>query len=90
MLQWLLVLPGLVAFGGWLSAAVHAFLLLQHVAPPHTAMSLMFQGFRFFQADTFRPEGHPIQRRFLASVGVFGLGAFSLVVLGGLSAVLGG
>lgn len=90
MLPWLMIIPGLVVVGGWLSAAIHGFLLLGYAKPPHTAMSLLFQGFRFFQADTFRPEGHPIQRRFLISVATFGLGALGLLVLGALSAALGG
>lgn len=85
-----MIIPGLITFGGWLSAAVHAFLLLSHVAPPHTAMSLLFQGFRFFQSETFLPSGHAIQRRFLISVATFGLGALGLVVVGALSAALGG
>ncbi len=85
----LVSIAGLVVFGAWLVAAVHAFLLLRHVAPPHTAMSLLFQGFRFFQQDTFLPSGHPIQRRFLLAVAVFGLGIFVMIALGGLLAVLG-
>ena len=89
MLAWLMIIPGLVVVGAWLSAAVHAFLLLPHVAPPHTAFSLLFQGFRFFQSETFRPEGHAIQRRFLISVATFGLGALGLVALGAINAALG-
>lgn len=82
-------LVGLVVLGAWLVAAVHAFLLLRHVAPPHTATSLLFQGFRFFQQETFLPSGHALQRRFLGAVAVFGIGIFVAVALGGLLAVLG-
>lgn len=89
MLAWVMVIPIGITIGAWLVAAVHGFLLLGHVAPPHTAFSLLFQGFRFFQADTFRPSGHPIQRRFLIAVAVFGLGILLTVALGALVAALG-
>jgi hypothetical protein len=89
MLAWLMVIPLGITILAWLVAAVHAFLLLAHVAPPHTAFSLLFQGFRFFQADTFQPSGHPIQRRFLIAVGVFGLGIALSFALGALVAVFG-
>jgi len=81
MLQWLILLPGVVVLGAWLSAALHAFLLLPPVAPPHTALPLLFQGFRFFQAETFRPSGHARQRRLFVSAATFGLGILGMLVL---------
>ncbi|MBK9386102.1 MAG: hypothetical protein IPN34_14920 [Planctomycetes bacterium] len=90
MVAWLMILPGLLALGAWLSAAFHAFLLLPHVAPPRTAFSLLFQGFRFFQPDTFLPSGHAIHRRMLISMGLFVLCVGGLAAVGALSAALSG
>ena len=57
-------LAGLVAVLGWFVAAVHAFLLLGHVAPPNTKAGLLFQGYKFFLSGTFLPSGHPLFEQF--------------------------
>lgn len=68
---------GLLAFLAWASAAVHALLLLRHVAPPRSALSLAFQGWRFLDRSTFTESGHALHRRFVASFVAF----FIVVVL---------
>jgi hypothetical protein len=82
-------LAGLVAVIGWLVAAVHAFLLLGHVAPPNTTFGLLFRGYKFFLSDTFLPSGHPLQRRMLIGMGVFFAGAVGAGVLGAIGSALG-
>lgn len=62
---------GMIALAAWASAAIHALLLLRHAAPPRSALSLAFQGWRFFDRDTFTPSGHPLHRRFVASFVLF-------------------
>ncbi len=69
------------ALGAWLIAAVHAFMLLRHVAPPRTAWSLAFQGWRFYVRDTFLESGHSIHRRFLIAIGTFAACIVGLAVL---------
>jgi hypothetical protein len=81
-------LAGLAAFLGWLVAAVHAFLLLGHVAPPHTKAGLLFQGHRFFRSDTFLPSGQPLQKRMLIGMLVFFGGAVSSAIFGVLAGAL--
>lgn len=82
-------LAGLVAVLGWVVAAVHAFLLLGHVAPPNTTLGLLFQGYKFFLLDTFLPSGHPLQKRMLLGAGVFFVGAISAALIGALGSALG-
>lgn len=82
-------LAGLVAVLGWFVAAVHAFLLLGHVAPPNTKAGLLFQGYKFFLSGTFLPSGHPLQRRMLIGMGVFFGGAVGAGVLGAIGSALG-
>ncbi len=90
LLLWiLLAIAGLTSLCGWLSAALHSLLLLSHVAPPRTAASLLFQGFRFYQRDTFLPSGWPLHRRFEISVGAFILGVLAIAVLAVLIGWLG-
>lgn len=55
----------------WLSAAVHAFMLVRHRRPDVTVGQLVLGGFRFFSADTFTEAGRPLQRRFVLSALVF-------------------
>lgn len=70
------VVAGLAGLA-WLSAAVHSLLLLSHRAEEHSLLGLMFNGWRFYSRDTFKPSGWPLHRRFLMSVGAF----FGLVLL---------
>lgn len=70
-------LIGLGAFVAWASAALHGVLLLRHVAPPRSAWSLAFQGWRFYDRATFLESGWPIHRRFVISAASF----FGCVVL---------
>lgn len=75
-------IAGLVALVGWLVAAVHVFLLLGHVAPPHSKAALIFQGHKFFRSDTFLPSGQPLQRRMLFGMMAFVGGIVGSVLLG--------
>lgn len=70
----------------WLSSAFHALRLLAHVAPPRTAWSLAFQGWRFYDRATFLESGGPIHRRFVLSVIAFAGCAVLLVIAGALAA----
>lgn len=71
----------------WVSAAVHAIMLVQHRRPEVTVGQLVFGGYRFFSAQTFTEAGRPTHRRFLISAGLFavcvlagmGIGAFAAV-----------
>lgn len=73
-------LVALSAFVAWASAALHAVLLLRHVAPPRTAWSLAFQGWRFYDRSTFLESGWPLHRRFVLSAASF-LGCVVLLVI---------
>lgn len=77
---------GSVALLAWSSAAVHSLLLLRHVAPPRRAVSLLWQGWRYYDASTFTEAARPLHRRFLASVAVFVLALAALVPIAALSA----
>lgn len=82
-------LAALVAVTGWMLAALHALLLLGHVAPPNTKLGLLVQGYKFFLSDTFLPTGRPLQRRMLLGMGVFFGGAVAAGVLGAIGSALG-
>lgn len=82
-------LAAVVAALGWVVAAVHVFLLLGHVAPPNTAFGLLFQGYKFFSADTFLPSGRPLQKRMLQGMGVFVVGAVSAALISAVGSAVG-
>lgn len=52
----------------WLSAAVHALLLVSHRRDDITLFSLAWRGILFYRADTWKPSGAGLHRRFLISV----------------------
>lgn len=51
----------------WLSAAVHAFMLVPHRRPELTVGQLVLGGYRFFSVET----GRNLHRRFMGSALVF-------------------
>jgi hypothetical protein len=75
-----------IALGAWLVAAAHAFMLLRHVAPPRTAWSLAFQGWRFYVRETFLESGHALHRRFQIAIGTF---AACIVAIAVITLILG-
>lgn len=72
---------GVVAAIVWLAAVIQVLMLVRLRRDDVSIVSLMFQGYRFFQQDTFKPEGSKIQRRLLLlCVAFFGcVGAMVLV-----------
>ncbi len=83
----LLVLITSVAGLAWVSAAVHAIMLVQHRRPEVTVGQLVFGGYRFFSAQTFTETGKPTHRRFLISVGLFAVCLVAGMGIGALAAV---
>jgi hypothetical protein len=69
---------GLLAVFAWLSAALHAALLLVHRRDEHSLLGLALNGYRFFLQDTWKPSGHALHGRFVKSAMMF----FGLVLLG--------
>ncbi|AKF10447.1 hypothetical protein [Sandaracinus amylolyticus] len=84
MAQLLAIGIGALAFLAWLSAAVHALLLLPHRRDDVSLGALFFQGWRFYARDTWKESGHAVHRRFLGSTGAF----FALVLAGIVVSVL--
>ena len=68
----------------WLSALVHAVLLVAHRREGVSVLDLIFRGHLFFAADTWKPSGQRLQRRFIGS----GLLFFAFAVIAGVLAVL--
>ena len=64
----------------WLSAAVHAVLLVPHRRPDVTVGQLVVGGHRFFSADTFSQSGSSLHRRFMQSTLVFAGSLLALIV----------
>ena len=83
----LLVLMMSIAGLAWLSAAVHAIMLVQHRRPEVTVGQLVFGGYRFFSAQTFTEAGKPTHRRFLISAGLFAVCVLAGMGVGALAAV---
>ena len=83
----LLVLISSVAGLAWVSAAVHAIILVQHRRPDVTVGQLVFGGHRFFSAQTFTEAGRASHRRFLISVGLFAGCLLAGMGVGALAAV---
>lgn len=70
----------------WLSAAVHAFLLVPHRHPELTVGQLVLGGYRFFNAETFVETGKKLHRRFMGSALAFAGCVVLLMVVSVLSA----
>lgn len=70
----------------WFSAVAHWLALFGHRAPGVTAARLIFSGFSAFSSASFRPSGHPIQRRMLLSFLGFFVFAVGGAALGSTSA----
>jgi hypothetical protein len=79
MLVVLNTVVGGLTFVAWLSAVIHAFMLVPHRKPEFSALQLWTSGWRFYISDTFEASGHAIHRRFLISAGVFLLSVFATV-----------
>ncbi|MFO0684259.1 MAG: hypothetical protein U0234_19555 [Sandaracinus sp.] len=77
MLSTLTTLVGAIAGLAWLSAVVHALLLLPHRQDGVSLPSLLVRGHLFYRAETWKDSGRAIHRRFLGSV----LGFFGCVLL---------
>jgi hypothetical protein len=71
MLQWIANGVGALAGLAWLSAAVHALMLLPHRSDEVSLGTLLMSGFRFYQRETWKPSGHVYYRRFIGSVLAF-------------------
>ncbi len=72
---------GVVAVLAWLSAALHAVLLLGHRRDDISLFALAWRGYLFFAPDTWKESGRGLHRRFLRSALVF-----FLAVVGGMVA----
>ena len=57
----------LLAFGAWLSAAVHGVWSLTHLSGKSSLGQMLFHGIRWFDAENFTPRGQALQRRFVRS-----------------------
>lgn len=66
----------------WLSAAVHALLLLPHRRDEVSLASLLLRGHLFYRAETWKDSGQAIHRRFLGSALGFFVCVLLLVVVG--------
>lgn len=73
----------------WMSAAVHAIMLISHRRPDVTVLQLALGGHRFFLAQTFTDAGKALHRRFLLSVLVFAVCVVAAMGVGALLAALG-
>jgi hypothetical protein len=62
---------GALAGIAWLSAVVHALLLIPHRQDHVSAFQLVFQGYRFYQAGTWKESGRALHRRLLLSAAAF-------------------
>jgi hypothetical protein len=67
----------------WLSAALHAAMLVQHRRPEITIFQLVVGGYRFFSVHTFSASGQRLHRRFMASVLAF-VGCLVLLMVVGV------
>lgn len=86
MLHVLALVIGLLALFAWVSALVHAVLLLAHRKDDQSIAGLALNGHRFFSQDTWKPSGHALHGRFLkSSLAFFGLVLLG-IVLGGIAA----
>ena len=63
----------------WLSAVAHSIALMRHRQAEISILTLMFQGYKFFDIDNFKPSGHAYHHRMILSIGGF-------VVFGALTA----
>jgi hypothetical protein len=81
-----------IGFGGlsltWFCAVYYAWVLLRYRRADLSVSKLAFNGYLFFKADSFRPEGHPVHRRFMWAVLAFAGGILGVGLLGVLSVVL--
>lgn len=86
MVQLVATAVGALAMLAWLSATLHALLLLPHRREEHSLVALAFQGWRFYARDTWKESGHALHRRFLASTLAFFLVVIAGIALGALAA----
>ncbi len=64
----LTVLLAAAAIGFWVSFVVHTVWLVKHRRPDVSVSRLAFNGYLFFNPDTFVPSGHAVHRRFGLSI----------------------
>jgi hypothetical protein len=72
------VVIGVVAALCWVSAVVHWIWMLGHRRPEISLATLLFAGYKSYDATNFLPSGQKIHRRFLYSIGGF----FLAIVIG--------
>ncbi len=72
----------------WFCAVYFALVLVRYRRADLSVSKLAFNGYLFFKADSFRPEGHPTHRRFLQAVMAFAGGILLIGLLGLLSLAL--
>ena len=89
MLHPLLTALVVLALVSWLSAVVHAVLLLPHRQDGETLWGLAVRGHRFWMADTWKPSGRELHRRFLGSMGAFGTFVVLTALIGALATASG-
>lgn len=68
----------------WFSTFVHGLMLLPHRRDDISLGALLVGGWRMYRADTWKPSGRALHRRFLLSAGAFTL----VVVAGAISGIL--
>jgi hypothetical protein len=76
----LVSLFAIVAFGAWLSAAVHSFWALAHLSGKNSLGQMLFHGIRWFDPENFTPRGQLLQKRFARSFIAFFLAILALGV----------
>ncbi len=88
MLHVIAIVIGGLAVIAWLSAAVHALLLLPHRREEHSLFALAFQGWRFYSSDTWKESGQAIHRRFVGSTLAFFLLIVAVIITAMLTAYM--
>ena len=69
----LVIVIGVVAGLCWLSAFVHWIWMLGHRKPEIGLGTMLFSGYKSYDANNFLPSGQKIHRRFLLSILGFGV-----------------
>ena len=55
----------------WLSAVGHSLVLTLHRKDEVSVLTLMFNGYKYFDVDNFKASGHVYHQRMLLSIGAF-------------------
>jgi hypothetical protein len=83
----LIVIPFvLLVVGGWLSAAIHGFVVLNHLSGRLTRGEMLVRGIEWLNPDNFTEQGQLLRRRMGQSMLAF---FFGLVLLAVVSVIVG-